>query len=231
MPSTQPLIGRCWSVRRPSIYLVALGQWGIPMLSVRDQQKIETSGHAQGARARGFTLIELMVTIAVLAIVTAIAYPSFTSLMNSSRLTGAANDLVGDLQTARSEAIRRNARVTVCASADNTTCAGAAGDWQSWIVWIDNPAPTADEVLRVGHAKAPLQVLTSPAVTGNAGSIVFRADGMARAANGSLLTASIAPCMVTTSPAENMRVVRIASGSRVSTTKATGAGVCAAPAN
>ena len=203
------------------------------MLPVSHQQNAEPSRRVLPVRSRlhGFTLIELMVTIAVLAIISAIAYPSFTSLMNSNRLTAAANDLVGDLQTARSEAIRRNARVTVCASADNTTCSGAGGDWQSWIVWIDNPAPAVDEVLRVGNAKAPLLVSASPNITGNAQSIVFRADGLARAADGSLLTASIAPCMVTGSPAENMRIVRIASGSRISTSKATGGGACAAPGN
>lgn len=203
------------------------------MLHARHQEKANISGcaHSVQRRSRGFTLIELMVTIAVLAIISAIAYPSFTSLMNSNRLSASANDLVGDMQTARSEAIRRNTRVTVCATADNTTCAGAAGDWRSWIIWIDNPAPAIDEVLRVGHAKAPLQVLASQAVADNAGTIVFRADGMARAANDSLLTASIAPCMLTASPAENMRVVHIASGSRISTTKETGGGLCAAPAN
>ncbi len=181
-------------------------------------------------RPSGFTLVELMVTVAVLAVVAAIAYPTFTSIINSNRLAGAANDLLGDLQYARSEAIRRNAHIVVCASADESSCTGAAGDWKSWIVMLDNPT-AADDVLRVGHIEAPVQVLASPAIGANGGSIVFRSDGMSRAADGTLLAAGIGVCIPTTSPAENLRVVLIGSGSRISSEKREGAGKCVAPAD
>ncbi len=61
----------------------------------------------------GFTLVELMVTIAVLAILVAIGIPSFQSTLDKRRLTGAAEQLYADLQYARSEAIKRNANVLV----------------------------------------------------------------------------------------------------------------------
>jgi len=183
---------------------------------------------------RGFTLIELMVTIAVLAVVLAVGFPNFVALINSNRLTGAANDLVGDIQYARTEAVRRNARVTMCASADNLNCAGAAGNWQSWIVVVENVAPAANEVLRSGHIKAPLQVLASPGFTAAGGTdnrIVFRSTGLARVANGGLLAASLATCIPTTKPADNVRVIGIFAGSKVSATRSGDSGACNVPAN
>jgi type IV fimbrial biogenesis protein FimT len=173
--------------------------------------------------SRGFTMIELMITVALVAIVLSLAYPSFVSVINSNRLAGASNDLIGDLQYARSEAIRRNSRVSVCASADGSTCGG--GNWANWIVRVGNPA----EVLRTGSAKQPVQLLASAAV--GASGVTFRSDGMARTAAGLLLDASFAACIPTTNPKENARVIRLGFGSRVMTTKENGGGACAAPAD
>lgn len=92
---------------------------------------------ARGRHSGGFTLIEMMVTVLVLAILVGVAVPSFRNASLSSRLTGYANDLLASTQVARSEAIKRNAPVFVCASSDGTSCLDE-GDWDvGWIVVTD----------------------------------------------------------------------------------------------
>ncbi|MEX2150824.1 MAG: GspH/FimT family pseudopilin [Steroidobacteraceae bacterium] len=86
------------------------------------------------ARARGMTMIELLITVVVMAILMAIAVPSFRNASLGSQLSAAANNLLASVQLARSEAIKRNSAVTLCASADGTTCAGSGGWEQGWII-------------------------------------------------------------------------------------------------
>jgi len=83
---------------------------------------------------RGFTLIELMVTIAVMAILLAVAIPSFNDVLLGNKLTAHANNLVASTFIARSEAIKRNVAVTLCASSDGANCATSGGWEQGWIV-------------------------------------------------------------------------------------------------
>jgi type IV fimbrial biogenesis protein FimT len=94
-------------------------------------RKVQTTS---GMRARGFTLVELMVTIVVLVVLVSVAVPSFDNIRLSSRLNSYSTDLVAGSQLARSEAIKRNAAVTLCASANGTACA-TNGQWEAgWIV-------------------------------------------------------------------------------------------------
>ena len=86
------------------------------------------------ARQRGMTLVELMFTVFIMAVLAMLAVPSFRDASLGSRLASTANSLHGSIQVARSEAIKANAPITLCASADGATCA-VAGDWdQGWIV-------------------------------------------------------------------------------------------------
>lgn len=97
----------------------------------------------------GVTLVELLFTMVVLAILVAVAVPSFRGASLSSRLTAAANDLHASVQIARSEAIKNNTATRLCTSTDGETCA-ASGDWeQGWIV-LD----VDDNVL---HTQAPIE--------------------------------------------------------------------------
>ena len=97
-------------------------------------------------RARGFTLIELMVVLTIAALLLAIGVPTFRNASLGGRLSAAANNLLASIQLARSEAIKRNLPVTVCASSDGTTCAGGGGWEQGWIVLNEGTDP--DTVLQ-----------------------------------------------------------------------------------
>lgn len=115
----------------------------------------------------GFTLIELMVTIAVLAIGAAIAYPSFTGVIQSNRVATSANELMASIALARSEAIRNNRGAAICASSEGIACDGSWGDEGGWLVWGDNGAGAnaangtldADEtVLRFGRLSDAMDI-------------------------------------------------------------------------
>lgn len=90
-----------------------------------------------GRKARGFTLIEMMTAIFILAILVGLAVPSFREASLSSKLSGFANDIVASTQLARSEAIKRNVTVTMCASSDGESCNDPDGWEAGWIVLAD----------------------------------------------------------------------------------------------
>jgi type IV fimbrial biogenesis protein FimT len=82
---------------------------------------------------RGFSLIELLVTITLLAILLAMALPAFSSSRLNTVLRTSSNNLLASAHLARGEAIKRNSPVTLCVSADGVAC--GTGDWsQGWIV-------------------------------------------------------------------------------------------------
>jgi type IV fimbrial biogenesis protein FimT len=85
-------------------------------------------------REQGFTLIELMTAIAVLALLLAIAVPSFRDAALGSRLAAVANSLLASVQLARSEAIKRNVPITLCVSSDGSSCAATGGWEQGWVI-------------------------------------------------------------------------------------------------
>jgi type IV fimbrial biogenesis protein FimT len=89
-------------------------------------------------RRAGFTLMELLMTLTVAGILIAIGVPSFRYVTNANRIASEVNGLLGDLQYARSEAIKEGQTVTVCASTDDATCTGGNA-WQGgWIVFLDS---------------------------------------------------------------------------------------------
>lgn len=131
-------------------------------------------------KLRGFTLVELMVTIAIVAILAMVAVPSFQGAMLSSKLNTLANNFVASAQLARSEAIKRNATVTLCASTDSASCSGS---WNNgWLVFHDandNDAVDASEVI---YTQVPFP--DGFVLIGNVTSIDFKPTGVgATAAN------------------------------------------------
>lgn len=181
--------------------------------------------------AAGFTLIELLVTVSVLAILAAVAVPSFTTLINSNRLAGAANDIVAALQVARLEAIRRGQNVVVCPSADGASCSGT--DWSRMIVFSDSNAnqavnSPADVVIRdLTLAASGLQVRPSASIAGS-GWIRFSPAGLASIGAGR--SGAISVCSTRVPESRNTRDVRIVT-SRVSVSTRDGTAACTAPSD
>jgi type IV fimbrial biogenesis protein FimT len=103
--------------------------------------------------ARGFTLIELLVTLSIAAIMLTLAIPSFRDFLLNNRITSQTNDFVLALVSAKSEAVKRGVRVTVCSRATNATCAGSTTWDTGWLVFVDNDGGGtvngADVVLQV----------------------------------------------------------------------------------
>ncbi|OGU20181.1 MAG: pilus assembly protein [Hydrogenophilales bacterium RIFOXYD1_FULL_62_11] len=117
---------------------------------------------------RGFTLVELLVTLAVGAILLAIAIPGYAFLANTNKLAAVTNELVVALQLARSEAVKRGQRVTVCksanASSSSASCSNAGGWQQGWLVFVDFGAwgvvESSDTVIHV-YGGAPNAIITA----------------------------------------------------------------------
>ena len=105
---------------------------------------IIANGHTKGTVTSGqpgFTLIELMIVISIAAILLAIGVPSFQYVTSANRASSEINGLLGDLQFARAEAIREGQTVTVCPSANGTSCSGSTSWKNGWLVFSDTGAP------------------------------------------------------------------------------------------
>jgi type IV fimbrial biogenesis protein FimT len=102
-------------------------------------------------RQSGFTVVELMFTIVVLAVLLGLGVPNFRDFVRNSRMASAANDLLADVNLARSEAVKRRVAVGVCSSAsplaDTAECVDpdSPGEFRGWIVFVDDLDPLVDE--------------------------------------------------------------------------------------
>lgn len=172
---------------------------------------------------QGITLIELLVAMSILTILLAVGVPSFSQFTANSRLESYANTLFSHMSLARSEAVKRNARVVVCKSSDNSTCAGS-GDWsQGWIVFVDlnNDASVAgDEQI----------ITTMPALaagysfTGNANIssyISYDNQGIPKLIGGGFQAGTFTLCPATPAPSGNGRSVILSSSGRLRIAKIT----------
>lgn len=167
---------------------------------------------------RGFTLVELLITLAVVAIMLGIGVPSFQETIVRNRLMTQTNDILTAVNLARSEAVKRNRTVTLCRADDAsaTACAGT-GTWEHWIILAG-----ADNVVRRG---SPPRFGNSMSVTSSlpGGELRLSPDGLARTSAGSLANAQTITVCATNGPAENRRQVVLGAGSRLSVTKSSGA--------
>lgn len=98
------------------------------------------SGMTLKSRNAGFTLFELIIVVMIVGILTAVGTPTFKYVTASNRIAGEVNSLLGDMQYARSQAVKTGQPVTICTSTNGTTCA-AVDTWQvGWIIFVDKSA-------------------------------------------------------------------------------------------
>ncbi|MFM9438018.1 type IV fimbrial biogenesis protein FimT [Janthinobacterium sp. CG_23.3] len=166
----------------------------------------------------GFSLVELMVSVAILAILLAAATPAYNGMIMNSTATQYANNLMASTMLARSEAIKRNAPVSLCVSADGASC-GSGGWEQGWLVTCS----TSDQVACDSAGSGTLVIEYQRAAkagwkiteAGGLRSITFEPSGTGATA------ASLTVCRATPSVGTQQRVVRISATGRPSTTKTT----------
>lgn len=192
----------------------------------RTTSQLTRTGVRKGASRRaGFTLLELVITVAVLAIALAIAVPSFQSIVSRNQLTAITNELVAALQLTRMEAVRRNQRVVLCPTTDGSTCSGA-----NWVRVVVREAETGGDVIReFRFTGRGISILGSPSVAvGN--QLSFNSTGFARAGTNAINTAgAIRVCTTALGATENARDVNVAA-SRISVEQ-TGSAACTQPEN
>jgi type IV fimbrial biogenesis protein FimT len=156
----------------------------------------------KASKSTGFTLIELMVTIAILAIISSFAVPSFQRTIANGRISSATNELNTSLTLARGEAIRRGVRITVCKSIDGQTCdISSTTPWNSgWLIFDD--ITISDQFNAVVDVNDVIKQVVGPqgndiVVRGNSGFpafISFAPDGRPRAFNGAPQGGSFRVC-------------------------------------
>lgn len=134
---------------------------------------------------RGFTLVELITTLAIAGVSLAIVAPAWSGLTSRSQITTSANGLLADLRFARSSAVTRNRHIGVCPSVDGQSCSGNPRGWHSgYLIFVDNDRNRArhanEPLLRVRQAQASALKLHS---TAGRPAISFRPDGAAWSTN------------------------------------------------
>lgn len=147
-------------------------------------------------RRGGFTLIELIVTLAIAAIVLTVGIPSFRELLRENRLATQANEFLAALALTRSEALKRGVRVTLCKSADGASCTVNGGYEQGWVVFVDpnNNATvdTGEVILRVYGALPGGLTLTGNSTVQS--FVSYTASGMSQLLGGGFQAGTLTLC-------------------------------------
>ncbi len=129
-------------------------------------------------KSNGFTLVELVVMLAIAALLLGVGVPSMQSYLANQRVTAVMNGVASGFNLARSAAVDRRQMAGVCASSDGNSCGGVT-DWaRGWLVWVDSDdsgaySPGVDEIIRVNQIQeAGVQV------TGALGQVTYSASGL-----------------------------------------------------
>ena len=159
---------------------------------------------------RGVTLVELLVTLSIMAILSAIAIPSFSSMVQDFAISGQVNSMNADVRYARSEAMKRGINVVLCPSADplatTPTCSGTS--WRTgWIIFVDsnnNAASDAGELLlrRQESLSDKSGGITATQNSTNLGNISMNRDGRVPA---TVATATVVVTFLSTGTGSNQQ--------------------------
>ena len=158
-------------------------------------------------RASAFTLVELLVTTSVAAVLLAIMAPSMSAMLNAQKASSITNTFLASLHLARSEAIKRNGRAVVCKSADSLQCNSAGGWEQGWIVFHDvnnNARLDTDELVVLQQGAAP----TGFRLGGNtpvAAYVSYSASGTAKLLSGAFQAGTFTLCPAAAGSAGDVR--------------------------
>jgi type IV fimbrial biogenesis protein FimT len=181
-------------------------------------------------RTSGFTLVELMITIAVAAILLLIAVPSFSKIINTNRLNAAANAMIGALNTARMAAIQQNTSAQFCSNAAGTNSTGtsdalgnACGTSTGEVFLLSPPGGTTFTQL----AAAPSELgISSIQIHGTVAAIRYNSQGLGYAPGsttpfGSTAASTVVDICSTALSTNNHIQISMAAGSIISTTTST----------
>lgn len=184
--------------------------------------------------AAGFTLVELIVTVSLAAILMAIGIPAYRETIARNRLTQQTNDIVAAMTLARSQAITLNQPVIFCRTADaesvvSPTCVNAVGNWTAWVVRTAggviirrSEIPTFGGAITVKVTTCGTCVPTTLPID----QVTFASDGLARTSTNVLLNGqriNVCSNHSTTATANNQRRITLAAGSRMAITRLSGA--------
>lgn len=147
-------------------------------------------------RAQAFTLVELVAGLAIFAVLIALALPTYARFIADQQLLGEARRLADGIMLARSEAIKRNGHVVICAASASTAC-GDATNWHGGWVMFEDVDFNAE--LDAGDAILGFENASPPGVTaiGNgpvASYLRFNFMGQARMVGGALQMGTIEVC-------------------------------------
>lgn len=130
----------------------------------------------------GFTLIELLVTLSVASILLSVAVPSYRTFVQDSLLITQSNSFASTIALAKSEAIKRSSRVTICPSTNGTSCTGGTVWSNGWLVFADangdGVVDATEQIIQVNMALSGGNTLTVR------NRITFTADGFSNGFNG-----------------------------------------------
>jgi type IV fimbrial biogenesis protein FimT len=173
-------------------------------------------------QGRGYSLVELIVSIAVLAVLASYAAPAFQNLLERNRISDGANLLLTHIQLARIRAVMDAVTVVICPSPDGTTCQPDSRGWsQGWLVFQDQdyglpPRLDPEDTVLLVHQNVAARLAVHSSLT----HIRYSPSGSA--SNGTLTL-----CGRSGSRHARAIVISIVGRARVASTSANGFSVCA----